>query len=332
MFSSFLNWVVFKTDRLNNDDSKFKGVGGQSILVDTTWDPKRHVNCQGEVVSVPKHLSNVFISQRHKGIPTYNDYSPYQYKYLSDIVPEIEPGDKIYFHFNTIIPNNLVKTETENGKKVYYFKVRYDQVICAVRGGFIIPNASYILIEPDMETWEDILMPILSDIVGPDGKRIPKPKDQWLQKKIVPEKRFLLGFVRHTGTPLKGETCDVVPGDRVIYRRNADWTNKIEGKDYFAILHRHIIGKYVDGKVVPVGNNIFIDPEKLPMETEAGVQKIKAGIPVRGTVIHPGKSSLNVGDFVEFGECDRQPIDIEGHKFLSMDHGNIWAIHLAKSA
>jgi co-chaperonin GroES (HSP10) len=332
MFAALQNFVVFKTYRLSNDDSKFKGVGGQSIMLDTTWDPKKHVNCSGEVVSVPRHLSQIPISQKHRGLPAYDSMSPYTYRYVSDIPMEIKVGDTIYFHFNTIVPNNKVKIDTVDGKKVYYFKVRVDQIICAVRDGKIIPVSSYTLIEPDKESWDDILKPVYSNIKGPDGKYLLKPKEQWIQTKIMPDKRYLLGFVRHVGSPMKGDTCDLVTGDKILYRRYADWTNKIEGQEYFAILQRHIIGRFVDGQLSPIGTNIFIEPEVQEKETEAGVHKVKGEIARRGTVIHKGKSSLNVGDFVEFGDCDRQPIDLDGKHFISMDAANVWGIHLGKSA
>jgi co-chaperonin GroES (HSP10) len=332
MYSAFLNFAVFRTDRLSNDDTKFKGNNGLNLVVDTSWDPKKHVCTSGEVVSIPKHLSNVLISQKHKGLPAYDSYSPYSYRYLSDITLEIQPGDRIYFHFNTIRPQNLIKKEKEGDKTWYYFKVRIDQIICAVRGGVVIPTSTYTLVEPDMETWEDIFVPTYSNIKGPDGKFILKPKDQWLQKKVMPEKKYLLGFVRHVGTPYKGETCDVSVGDRIVYRRSADWTNAIEGKDYFAILQRHIIAKYVDGQLVPVGGNIFIDPEIEADVTEAGLKKVKLDICQRGTVTHPGKSSMKTGDFVEFGESDRNPLDMDGKKFLAMDAGNIWGTWIAKTA
>jgi hypothetical protein len=333
MFSAFLNFLVFKTDRLSNDDSKFKGADGKGIVLDTSWDPKIHVRTYGEVVSVPPHLSHVFISQKHRGLPSYESFSPFEYKYISDISPDIQVGDRIYFHFNTLVDKNLIKYQFENGKKVYYFKVRYDQVICAVRDGQIIPTSSYTLIEPDMETWEDIQIPTYSNLVGPDGKKKLKPKDQWLVTKAAPESKYLLGYVRHIGNPLKGTTCDLVTGDRIIYRRQANWTNKIEGKDYFAILQKHIIGKFVDGVPVPVATNVFIIPEEQEAVTLGGIHKVKLDIVQRGSVLHPGSSKLQAGDWVEVGEADRQPIKYEGKNFISVDSSSVWGVHrVAKTA
>jgi len=332
MFNSWQNYIVFKTTSLSNEDTPIKGEGGKKIVIDTTYDPKKHTNCKGEVVSVPKHLSDMPISQKHLGIPSYNDRSPFGYKTISDISMEIGVGDTIYFHFNTIIDKNLIKVEGLPPNRTWYFKVRYDQVICSVRDGKITPNSSYILVDPDMETWDDILIPTRSNIMGKDGKPMLRPKDQWIQAKTAPQKKFLLGFVRHVGTPWKGDTCDVVPGDRIIYRRHSDWTNKIEGHDYFAILHKHLVGKFENGEPVPVGTNVFIKPEELPEVTETGVHLVKPDIVQRGEIIHPGKSKLKVGDLVELGEADRQPIEIDGKKFISVDIGYVWGIHLAKTA
>lgn len=336
MLSAFSNFVVFKTDTLHNEGTPFKGVGGKQIVVDSSWDPARHVRCYGEVVSVPQHLGKFPISQKHCGIPSYDSYSPYTYKFLSDIAPEVQVGDRVYFHFNTIREQNLIKTEEVDGKKTYYFKVMYDQILCAVRDGVIIPIGSYTLIEPDMETWEDITIPTFSNMVGPDGKKMLKPKEQWLVKKVAPEAKFLLGFVRHAGTPLNGTTCDVKAGDRILYRRMADWRNIIEGKEYYAILHRHIIGRFEGDELVPVGTNMLLIPDELPTVTDAGIHKVKQDIVRRGTVFHPGKSKLKSMDYVDIGESDRQPIDVNGRKLISVDILSVWGIYidsqLAKTA
>lgn len=332
MLSAWANFVVFKTDTLHNEGTPFKGVGDKQIVIDSSFDPQRHVRTYGEVVSVPKHLDRFPISQKHKGLPAYHDSPAFSFKYLSDIAQEIKVGDRIYFHFNTIRPDNLIKTEVEDSKKVYYFKVKYDQILCTVRDGVIIPIGSYTLIEPDMETWEDISVPTYSNIKGKDGKPMLKPKEQWLVKKVAPGAKYLLGFVRHVGTPLKGTECDVQAGDRIIYRRMADWRNIVEGKEYYAILHRHIVGKFVDGQPVPVGTNMFLIPEEIPTITDGGIHKVKLDIVKRGTVMHPGKSGLQALDFVEVGEADRQPIDVNGQKFISVDISSVWGVHVAKTA
>lgn len=266
MLKSFQNYIVFKTDKMFEDKVKLGGKDGRELIFDPMFQPWLHVRTFGEVVDIPIHLGpQPMPMQEYVGTPEYFGYAPTKFKKLSDIEPEVEIGDKIYFHFNTVALKNMMLEEGEHPNKTYYFKVRYDQVICAVResmtigvipdtfkadGGRtvktthkrIIPIGSYTLVEPDYETWDDILIPTYTDLVDEQGKKIPKPKDKWIQTKVMPKYHELKGYVRHVGTPLKGDECQVNEGDHIIYRKNADWTVKIEGKDYFVIRQRHILG------------------------------------------------------------------------------------------
>lgn len=245
MIKSFSNFLVFKTDTLFNDKVKFKGIGDRELVLDPSFDPARHVRIYGEVVSLPIHLSkNIIISQQHAGLPSYHEKSPYSYKYLTDIVPEVRIGDRIYYHFNTIKTHNFVREEGVHPHRTWYVKVRYDQIICAVRDGVIIPIGGHCLIDPDFESWEDIQIPTYSEFVDKDGAWLLKPKEQWLYKKSHPGYKFLTGFCRHVGTPIKGDVCEIKVGQKILYRRNADWMVKIEDRDYFVIKQRHIEGRW----------------------------------------------------------------------------------------
>jgi hypothetical protein len=250
-----------------DDKVKYKGINGRDLVFDPGFQPWLHVRTYGEVVSVPKHLSKVPMPlQEPVGTPSYHSHAPIRFKKLCDVESELEIGDKIYFHFNTITMNNLVKEEGVHPDKTFYFRVRYDSIICAVRGQnhvtsiadtfssngsrpiktthkSIIPIGSYVLVEPDWETMEDILLPVYSSIKDENGNPIPLPKEKWIQTKVAPGYRDLKGTVRHVGSPLKGDTCEVKEGDQIIFRKNADWLVKIEGVDYFAIRQRHIMGK-----------------------------------------------------------------------------------------
>lgn len=246
------NYVIFKTDTIFEDKVKLQN---KTFYFDPGFEPTRHTRIYGEVVQIPLRLRRVPIMQMKKGIPEYHDDPPFEYKYASDIPMDVRVGDRIYFHFNIMMKINqqLVKEEKgENGKPVYYVRVRYESILCAIRNGEIIPVGSYTLIEPDMESLEEILIPIAQ--VGADGKAmryadgtpIMKPKDQWLQKKVAPSAKPLRGWVRHVGSPLIGDVCEVKVGQLVYFRPNSDWTVPIEGKDYFLIRQRHLLGRIED--------------------------------------------------------------------------------------
>jgi hypothetical protein len=242
---SFNNFIIFKTDKLFEDHVQYKGVDGKDLFFENGFDPAKHARIYGEVVSLPIRLSHgIPISQQTKGLPGYHEQTPYVYRYVSDVEQEVEIGDRIYFHFNTIKNHNIVKVEGTHPNRVWYIKVRYDNVYCAIRDGKIIMIAGNTLVDPDFESWEDISVPTYSDLLGEDGKQMLKPKEQWLVTKSMPTYKYLAGFVRHIGSPLKGDKCECVPGQKILYHRNADFMIKVEGREYFMIKQRHIIGRF----------------------------------------------------------------------------------------
>lgn len=250
------NYIIFKTPVLFEDKVKIQN---RQLFFDPSFDPHRHVRTYGEVIQLPLKLNKIPIMQIPRGTPPYFDQAPFEYKWVSDIKREVKIGDRIYFHFNTImrLGANIVREIMEPGtSKVieWWFKVRYDSVLCAVREGKIIPIGSYVLVEPDMESIEDILIPIA--VMGADGKPLRHPdgspvlqtKDKWLQKKVAPSAKPLRGWVRHIGSPLEGDVCELQVGQMIYYRPNADWQNNIEGTDYYLIRQKHIIGRVIDSE------------------------------------------------------------------------------------
>lgn len=239
MLKAFQNFIIFKTDQLFNDKVKMKA--GGELYFDPSFNPAVHARIYGEVVSVPIRLSpSIPISQKHAGLPGYNERSPYSYKYMADIEQDVRVGDRIYYHFNTIKIGNIVKEEGAHPNKTWYLKVRYDQVICAVRNGEIICIGGHTLVDPDFETWDDITIQVPTALKDASGQTITRP----VITKAQPTYKFLRGTVRHVGKPLKGDVCEVKPGQKILYHRHGDWLVKIEDRDYFVIKQRHLTGRW----------------------------------------------------------------------------------------
>lgn len=248
---------------MNNDE----------LTLDPSFDPARHVTISGEVAQVPLRLSNkpIMIIKERLGFPGYGpirgapkDYmsnnldsiysskTPGVYR-MHDIAMEVQPGDKIYFHYNTLLREDNFVADNLMGMNHIDFdlwKVRYDQIFCALRprkkkkqGHEIIMIGSWCLVEPDVESWDDIVYPTYYDIIDPHTKKKKlRPKSEWIQVKKVPENQYLRGHLKHVGTPLTGTKCDLKQGDYIVYTPNADFEIQVEGKTYFAIRQNHIEG------------------------------------------------------------------------------------------
>lgn len=258
------DYVLIELEDRFNRETDVKGVDGKPLVlaVDEQDDymANQRVKTWGVVVSVPKTLSRVPIMQESSGTPQYVTSGQYKYKYRSDIVLEVKEGDKIYFHHNTLYAENGMKNLVGMDGKKSIYKIGYESIQCAVReravqdaDGYetvsdIIMIGSHCLIKPDMETWDEILIPTYKisngvPMVDDKGKKMFNPKEKWLQKRLEPEAKALQGFVVLSGTPLKGDINELKFNDPIYYYKNADWLVNIERKMYYMIKQRHIIAK-----------------------------------------------------------------------------------------
>lgn len=241
----FQDYITFTIDKRYEDKTK-SGI----IQIATTYlDPEEsdrfsHKRLFGTVISVPKTFSEAKVRAIDPGLPTskvfvghdwiadkisrgytnhsIKDYYPstydaYEFITMADIAKlcDIRVGDTVYFDEKI--------TEFENylgildGKE--HFRAPISEVFCVIRDGKILMQGGWVLVEPDMETWDDIKTP--SGII----------------KKTKPEAKALQGFIRHVRNHEFMEA-----GQKIVYIANADWTLKVEGKEYYVILEDDILG------------------------------------------------------------------------------------------
>lgn len=305
MIKPINDYVFFTISKEYEDELKLKN--GLVLQVATQADIGRFTRIFGDVIAVPGKLTDEILFQKETGYPepkasysgemveelvkyghklTGSEYecTPYEREYfkITDIAMEVEPGDRIYFHYNTIHEEN--KYMLADGRKIY--KVRYDQIICVVRNILIpdienksqvkkgselhisytdnagqtqqasyvvgigmkaiIPIGSHVLVSM---VWDEGVVDIdLDTLKMPGYSPVSTVKGKLSASGLITElhdkPKHLEGIVRHIGKALKGEpVLDVVPGDKVLFLPDSDWMNVIEGKEYFVMKQRDLIAK-----------------------------------------------------------------------------------------
>ena len=220
------------------------------ILINLAWiddkdmDRNEHKRLNGTVISAPAMFSDTGYRAVDDGMPAYhkfvghddivdkinrgyrnhNDKSYYPSTYdrydvvtMADIAERVDvrAGDMVYFMPQCTEDENMI--EKTKDREVYQISV--SEIICAVRDGKIIMQGEWVLIKPDVETWDDITTP---------GGIIMKTQ---------PDKRWLQGFVAHS----KHE--HLKEGMHIIYLPNADCEVNIEDEKYFVMPAQDVIGE-----------------------------------------------------------------------------------------
>lgn len=280
MTKSGVNRVLFRIFNRTNDALV---VNGKKVYLDTRFDNK-HLTQSGKVLQVPFRLDSrpltdpkEFLGQPHyvcrdngKGQPHpfYSNRIP-KFHQFRDIAPEVKIGDTIFFYYTTLMDpnNNFVSSGFKNDFGIFekyrgvrddgiidnyeVWSVRYDRILCALRENEIIMIGDHVLVEPDMETEDDILHPVYYDPSLTGGKMVLKPKKEWLLVKPNTEPKHRLGWVRKVGTPLKGTETDFKEGDRIVFHKNADYPIEVNGKQYYCMKKNHILATVeTDEKVI----------------------------------------------------------------------------------
>lgn len=144
-------------------------------------------------------------------------------------VPEVNVGDRVYLHHNALEEFNMVP-DSEG-----LWVIEYEEVLCAVRDGNIIPINGRILAEP---IFDDDIVEI--DYMG--SSRKVKMTPTGLVKELDPTHNLAKARLAYIGTPQIGQTkVPINEGEIFYYILNADYKNNIEGKEYFVMFQDEII-------------------------------------------------------------------------------------------
>ena len=252
-----VNDLIIKMDEVYKTGSGVLGLDGKEIVLgDADYNREKNAKTVGTVILTPVSLSKKPLYGLPDGVPGYGplrlpdaDVSPHsaiyatpknQYKFINDIIPEVQIGDKVYVAWTAIFDRRNMIAQAPD-KKSFIFRVPYEQVYCCVRDGKVIPIGAHVLIDPIFETWESILKPVYYDFKDALGQPVPKPKDQWIQVRTAPKHVEREGVIKHIGTLLKGDTCLLKPGMKVLYKPKLQNLLEIEGQKYFIVRQNQIL-------------------------------------------------------------------------------------------
>lgn len=193
------NHVIVQIDDRFNDSVDI-GIG-KKLYIDTSFAPAEHVRIYGDVVSTPI-----------RGNSKYSVENRY-------IVPEVLSGDKIYFHYNTLLSQ-------ANRLDDNLWFVPYHSIFCVVRNGKIKMIGGWTLVKPIIERTEKI-----NNIIIPDA---------YQQKKATN-----FGILKHIGTPQTNQNVlPVEPGDYVYFSELDCFENNIEGTTYYCMQQEDLLYFY----------------------------------------------------------------------------------------
>lgn len=145
---------------------------------------------------------------------------------------DVKAGEKVYF------TENATEQERYMGayKGGFLYSVRVDEIQAVVRNvnvgipGLkpqkrIIMQGGWVLVRVDMETWEEISIPI-------PGQDVP------LVVKAAPEAKPLRGWIEGVS-----HRADLKRGDHIIFERDADAPCTVEGKECTIMKDEDILAK-----------------------------------------------------------------------------------------
>jgi co-chaperonin GroES (HSP10) len=234
------DYVFITSEKAVEDTVK---LGDMTLFIDGSFDPLKNARTYGKVVAIPEHLTDAFIGLKAELKPISKE-EPRQFRKRSDIIPTIEVGDKVYFHYGVLGEEaNEMMVAILNGDPIY--RVPYDRIWARKdKNGKIEGVGSNVLVEPITESWDDIKIKTYTELKDTDGNPIPKPKDQWIYMKAAPETNKLEGMVKYAGENFKGYP-NVEEGRKVIFVKNADFQIKIEEEQLF-VMKAHNVMCYLD--------------------------------------------------------------------------------------
>lgn len=262
-----IGYCIVEAEGKFEENLGVKGIDGKELVADTRFEPLKFIKPFGKVIQIPFALGERPLYPIPIGFPGYgaqrgdnaNDVHAAIYaiggvlkwRRMSDIIPEVEVGDTIWFSMYGINSQaNLLDEYDRDGKRIFVIKIEYDIIYCVEKPEGPKMIGGWCFLDPMYENWEKILRPTFTDLKDPDGNPIPKPKDQWMMFAKTPPMRKFIAKLKHFGTPMRGDEFEFEKDDEVFIKpRKQQIMYKYKGTEYILLHMWDLLAKVVDEKL-----------------------------------------------------------------------------------
>lgn len=357
----YSDFVLVKVDsELETFAGMIKDDKGNEIklILNPNFRPTHHSKISARVISSPRRLSGKDnpLYEIYPGSPRPLSYRGHDYiKSVMDDIPiryqknhvvpyqcgmfrpkmqthadvqvDIEPGDTVYFHYNTLLnEQNYLYRDMRDGMLVY--RVPYGSIYCRVRKQKITMLNAFVLVS---EIYDDEVVDI-----EVDGRTVKGKMHGNLVASIGERPKYLSGILRHIGEGIGPDRRDIPVGTHVVFRPSSEFVNMIEGEAFYVMRHWDIVASWIPDSEIdelrhkpgfemfernfwirPEGDYVMVRPNPIKMgkntrifDPKAIIQKFKQGeiFLLPGTVKDNKKRkvfSYGVGKVIDSGVlCD----------------------------
>jgi co-chaperonin GroES (HSP10) len=311
------DYVIVKVDsELNTFAGLIKDDKGNEIelVLNPNFRPTHHSKICAVVASVPSYLTGKDnpLYEIYQGAPRPTTYRGHDYvKSVMDSIPkkyqkkqkipyqcggyapmmqtiagmpvEVRVGDKVYFHYNSLLNEENYLWRDEDGMLVY--KILYSNLFCYIRDQEIHMLNSYILVS-------EIYDEESKEIDRGDGVLIRAKTKGDLVVSVVDRPLYLSGKLEHIGKGIGPMKRSTRPGTLVMFRPSSEFINMIEGEPFYVMRQWDIIAEWMNKQEIdkiksvdprvsdaisgydwlsPAGDYLLVKPDQIQLKEKTKV-------------------------------------------------------------
>ena len=275
------------------------------IHLTNSMTPKGHQAFTGDIIQAQVHAYKKVIRRelQEKELKVFMDKyrsSPWEPEFTRNNDQKIlcKPGDTAWFHYLSLSKESYMGQDGSNQR---YYRIPYESIFCFITPGNVTHMINgYVQVE---QYWSKDFQEI--DV---DGKKMMGKLKGNIVVELKNKPELQTGIVSCKGKDLGVDSRpNVAAGDVILYRKGAEFQNKIQDKEVLLMHQWQIIAKQAANKFIPVGNYVMLRVAKIPEKKIIHMDMIKcqvAGLMMDEIVFKKSLRDLieNIGYVVAVGE------------------------------